>query len=198
MRGTALPELPSLPIARARIMSQGIDGRVSLQMVDRDGALPDMAGPTGRVDIWSGTPGVSADPTPGQEVVIAFSRADASDPVAFLAAPKGQPAHVPIKVRHEAITEIRLVGESPGVVKVGATGTTEPVAKATLLQAYLVALEAYLEQAHIAIAPLVAALPDAGAAYNTARGARLGAAGYSGFPAVAVFPFLPTTKLEAA
>ncbi len=138
VRGAAVPELPALSFARARVVSQGIDGRVSLQMIDRGGERPD----TLPVHLWCGTPGVSADVTPRQECVLAFASADASDPVAFLASPKGQPGHVPITVRHEATTEIRIVGDSAGIVRIG-PGTTQKVALAPPVDAILTALQVF-------------------------------------------------------
>lgn len=135
VRADAVPELVVLPLRRARIVSQGVDGRVSLQMVDRSGEAAD----TLPVSVWMGVPGVSADHTPGQELVLGFAQAEASDPVAFLSAPKGQPGHIPIRVRHEATTEIRFCGSSAGSVKVGPEPTS-PVALGPALDQVVTAL----------------------------------------------------------
>lgn len=118
VRNDAAPELDALQLVPARIVSQNpVSGMVSLQIVDRSGKYAD----TLPVHQWTGVAGVSWDPTPGQEVRLAFSQADKSDPVAFLASPKGQPGHVPLRVRHDAVEEIRMVGASEGVVRVGST-----------------------------------------------------------------------------
>jgi hypothetical protein len=126
-----VPELPALELRRARVTSQGADGRVSVQHVDRSGEVSDFSRTEGAVWLYPGIAGASVQyfdpaseaPTATPEVVLAFARADWSDPLAFLAAPKGQPGHVPHKVFFEASREVRLVGSSDGVVRVGATPT---------------------------------------------------------------------------
>jgi hypothetical protein len=144
----AIPERPLLPLQRARIVGQSGD-RVSLQLVDRAGDLPD-AGQEARQPIWYGVPGVSATHTPGQELLLAFAGADASQPVCFLATPRGQPGHVPILVRHEATTEIRLMGSAAGVVRVG-PGGTQKVALGPALDTMLAALQAFAASASVAV-----------------------------------------------
>jgi hypothetical protein len=141
-----IPELPALQARRARITSQGADGRVSLQLVERDGSIADFGRTEGAVSLYAGTAGQSADldliPTEGRpsqvspETILAFASADQSAPYAFLAAPLGQPGHVPLVVRHEAWNEIRFVGASSGKVLVGAAPTS-PVAIAIEVAAAL-------------------------------------------------------------
>lgn len=144
VRHDAVPEIRALSIGRARVVSQGIDGRVSLQRVNRDGEYPDLFGSDneGRVALWCGVAGVSVDPTPSQEVLFGFAAADLSDPIAFVATPLGQPGHVPIKVRHEATTEIRFVGASAGFVRVG-PGATQQVALGPALDSVIAALQTF-------------------------------------------------------
>lgn len=157
VRADAAPQLPLLPLQRMRIVSQGSDGRVSLQRVVRDGEHPDLAGEaSGRVPVWMGVPGCSADHTPGQELVLGFGGADASDPIAFLATPRGQPGYVPIRVRFEASGDVRLVSESAGDVIVGA-GPTSPVALGPCLEALIQALVVFAGAAGPGGAALVAA-----------------------------------------
>jgi hypothetical protein len=145
----AAPELPSLAVRRARVTSQGSDGRVSLVQVDRAGDVPDVGRTEGAVRLYPGLAGTSAevDTAASPEVVLAFSRADWSDPLAFLAAPLGQPGHVPVRVRHEASTEILMVTASAGKVLVGPLGAGEaarvPVAKAPPVEAIQAALEVF-------------------------------------------------------
>lgn len=145
----AAPELPSLAVRRARVVSQGSDGRVSLVQVDRAGDVSDFGRTEGAVRLYPGLPGTSAelDTAASPEAVLAFSRADWSDPLAFLAAPLGQPGHVPIRVRHEASTEILMVTASAGKVLIGPLGGGEnarvPVAKAPVVDSLQAALEVF-------------------------------------------------------
>ncbi len=129
-----VPELPALELRRARVMAQASDGRVSLQQVNRAGEVADFGrdeANKGAVYLYPGVAGASVEyfnpaseaPETNPEVILAFSRADWSDPIAFLAAPKGQAGHVPRKVFFEAKSEIRLVGNSDGIVRVGAAPT---------------------------------------------------------------------------
>lgn len=135
-RADTAPELPFLQLRRARIVVQKVDGRVSLQMVDRG----DSAGPEAPdqivLPVWMGVPGASADHTPGQEVLLAFASADAAQPIAFLAPPQGMAGAIPIALYLEATTEIRLVGGSAGVVKAG-PGSTQKVALGPALEEFL-------------------------------------------------------------
>lgn len=181
-RNDAFPEAEALSFNRARIVSQGVDGRISLQLVNRDGDKPDSL----PVHYWCGVPGVSAKVAPGQEVVLGFSRADLSDPVAFLAAPKGQPGHVPLEVRHEATTEIRFFSESAGILRIGPALPTPPAplaiapkvtelaaqisAALTALQTFALAVDTYADLLANATPtpPLPASAPMA-ATLHTAR-----------------------------
>jgi hypothetical protein len=112
--------------------------------------------------------------------VVAFAGADESDPVAFLSTPLGQPGHVPIAVRHDATTEIRLVGASAGVVRVGASGTQA------------VALGPALDAVVAALATLASTLGSATTIANVA------AAGAALTTAIAALPPTKSTRLEAA
>lgn len=137
-RGAAVPELPALRLQRARVLSQNLtSGRVSLQLLDRSGDQPD----TLPLYLWSGTPGISADVATGQEVLLGYARADSSDPVAFAASPKGQPGHIPIRVRHEASSEILFGANSATVVRVGPAPV--PVALGPALQSLIAALNVF-------------------------------------------------------
>jgi predicted NBD/HSP70 family sugar kinase len=116
------------------------------------------------------------------------------------------PGHVPVKVRMEASNELRFVGASAGIVRIGAAPTV-PVALAPDLVAYLQALEAWAYQLDLAIAPaLVAFPPPTILAYGTAVNNRITAADYPAPPPVFPLPPLPipatfssitATKLEA-
>lgn len=151
-RAHGVPEAEALPLRRVRIVSQGIDGRVSLQQVDRSGDAAD----TLPMPVWYGVPGFSADHSPGQEMVLGYAGADLADPVAFLATPRGQPGHVPIRIRIEATTEVRFFAGSAGVVRVG-PGTTQQVALGPALDALIAALKKFATTASsAATAPQIA------------------------------------------
>lgn len=178
----ALPELQALALRRARVTAQAIDGRVSVQQVDRDGKVSDFGREEGAVRLYAGLPGVSADLDTAQtpETILAFARADWSDALAFLAPPLGQPGHVPLKVRLEASDEIRFVGTSAGVGRFGTT--TEALAKADPTERFFYAVKAF------AIAAKASGTDPTLAAAATALEAALS-------PPF-IFDF-PTTKLEA-
>ncbi len=181
-----VPELPTLELRRAVVTSQSSDGRVSLQQVDRAGEVADFGRTEGAVRLYAGSPGVSAEldlrggATP--ETILAFSRADWSDPIAFLAPGLGQPGHVPFRTYHEADNTIRFVSHSNGVVRVGAA-PTKAVALSPDLITYLNASEACWAAIDTAMLGLV------GAPYTPLKTARTTAAG--NISAIAA------TKLEA-
>lgn len=149
-RAHGVPEAAALPLRRVRIVSQGVDGRVSLQHVERSGDAPD----TLPVPVWYGVPGMSADHSPGQEMLLGYGGADLADPVAFLATPRGQPGHVPIRIRIESTTEVRFFGGSAGVVRVG-PGTTAPLALAVPFDAVLTAIRVFAQALTLSTDPAV-------------------------------------------
>lgn len=160
-RGEAVPELPAMVLGRARVVSVGPDRRLSLQRVDRAGEYPDLF--DGRVPLWCGTAGVSVEPTPGQEVIFGFSEADFADPITFMAAPFGEAGHAPVKVWHEATTEIRFVSAAQsalGVVRIG-PGATLPVALGPALDAVIAALQTFASAAALSTDPVLAAAATA-------------------------------------
>jgi hypothetical protein len=168
-----IPELPALELRRARIVAQSSDGRVSLQQVERDGTVSDFGSAQGAVRLYAGTPGTSADldivatetrPGFAPETILAFTSADQSSPVTFLAAPLGQPGHVPLVVRHEAWNGIRFVGASSGKVFVGES-PTYPVLLAPTVLTYL----ARIEDAFLAIDSFLTAAVGPYGALVTAR-----------------------------
>ena len=179
-----VPELPALQLRRAQITAQSIDGRISVQQVDRAGEVSDFGRTEGAVRLYAGLPGASADVDTSQtpETILAFTRADWSDPIAFLTPPIGMPGHVPLVVRLEASNELRFVGASAGIVRVGATPTV-PVALAPNLLTYLQALEAYLLAIDAALLALVGPTLAPLIAARTA--------------AASNFASIPATRLEA-
>lgn len=181
-----VPELPTLELRRARVTSQGNDGRVSVQQVNRDGEVSDFGRTEGAVRLYSGSPGISAeldlrnDQKP--ETILAFAHADNSDPIAFLAPPVGQPGHIPFRAFYEAVDTLRMVGNSAGRVKVGAA-PTKAVALAPDLVTYLQASEACWAAVDAVLEGLV------GPTYTPLKTARLTAAGN--------ISAITATKLEA-
>lgn len=171
----AIPEIAQLKLRRVRIVGQ-VGDRVSLQLVGREGEIPD-AGQEARQPIWYGVPGVSATHAPGQEALLAFGSGDAGDPIVCLSTPRGQPGHVPVLVRHEASAEIRFFGGSAGVMRVG-PAATQAVALGPALATFLGAVQVFAATASTAttalqIAAAASTLSGALAAITTTSAAKL-------------------------
>ena len=90
---------------RYRVLSQGSDGRLTLQAVERLRGLPDMI----PLSVWPGMAGLSATYTPGTEVLVEFIAGDPGRPV---------------------VTGFQS-GASPQVLTLDATGTVFLTAAAT-------------------------------------------------------------------
>ena len=169
----------------ATIQAQDRFGKVSLRLEERDRELADPL----PMNPWYGVPGVSADLYLGTRTMLAFDRADPSNPFAAFFSPLGQTGHVPETVRHEAAVAIKLVGDSAGIVAIGSTPRV-PVALAPNLVTYLQALEAWALSVDLAIAPAVLLLTaPQQLAYGTAVTVRTTAAGN--------ISTIAATKLEA-
>ncbi len=163
---------------RAAVESQGPDGRVSLRLADRGGELPDPK----PVPVWCGVPGVSAKVYRGAQTWLAFGSNDPTQPFAALWSPMGQGVHVPRSVAHEAVEEIRFVGNSLGLVRVGPGSAPDmrPVAMAPAVASMRTALDTF--------ASAVAGAADL-AAVKTAAGTL--------HSALAAITGLAATRLEA-
>jgi hypothetical protein len=98
----------------ATVQSQDAQRRASLRLEERDKELGDPL----PVPSWCGVPGVSAEVFSGTRTLLAFDRADATNPLSALWSPYGQTGHVPKRVFHEAHEEIRLLGASSPAAKV--------------------------------------------------------------------------------
>lgn len=195
---TAHPDLDAVPLAFYGVV-RDLAGRYSLQTLRPQDGLPDAL----PVNAWHGAPGISSDPTPGEHVVVAFVGKDA-EPVLIARSPRGEQGHVPIRVRHEASTEIRLVQHSDGVVRVGPDLPTppEPVALAPALRLYLEKLEAWAYQVDIVLAVLLSGVIPPN--YGQAIEQRVSAAGYAGsplppapLPEPATFDVIVAARLES-
>lgn len=68
---------PYLKPYHYRVVTVGIDGRLSLQAVNRSAGVPDSI----LIDVWYGVPGVTATITPGSEVVVSFLDGNPAKPV---------------------------------------------------------------------------------------------------------------------
>lgn len=182
-----VPELPALELRRARVTAQASDGRVSLQQVDRSGEVSDFGRTEGAVRLYAGSPGVSAEfdfrsgATP--ETILAFSRADWSDPISFLSPAIGEPGHVPFRTFHEAADTIRFVGRSSGIVRVGAAPTVA------------VALAPAVTSLHSALTAFATALQPVPPAGTTL--VQLTAAAIALQTALAAITGIAATRLEA-
>jgi hypothetical protein len=159
----------------ATIQDQDRFGKVSLRLEERDRELADPL----PMSPWYGVPGVSADLYLGTRTMLAFDRADPSNPFAALFSPLGQTGHVPKTVRHEANEEIRFVKESTGIVRVG-NGAVRPVALAPPVDSTKSALTTFATA--LSTATTVPQVAAAGLALKTA---------------LALIPSSAATKLEA-
>jgi hypothetical protein len=113
----------TLKAYRYRVVTQGPDGRLTLQAVSRTAGVPDSIA----LPAWYGIPGVDTKVVPGTEALVVFMNGDPS-----------QPAVVSFKGKVQQIT----IGEG-----------LSPVALATLVTAQLDALKAAITAAPVVAAP---------------------------------------------
>jgi hypothetical protein len=185
----AFPGIDAPQSAVMRLI-RAVGPRVSLQQI----ALQDQAPEASPVEVWPGVPGVTSDPSPGEEVVILFVGKD-QVPYVIGRGREGGPGDVPQAVRHDAVTAIRFLSRAASLgakVRVGADLPTPPVpvALAGPLSTYLAALETWALSVDLAIAPAVLLLTaPQQAAYAAAVTTRTTAAGN--------FSAIPSTNLEA-
>lgn len=135
---------PGIDSPRSAVMRliRAVGPRVSLQTI----ALQDEAPEANPVEVWPGVPGVTSDPSEGEEVVLLFVGAD-QVPYVIGRGREGGPGSVPIRVRHDATNGVYFVTTSAGKVYIGPPGIGEtarvPVAKAPQVDALKEALQAY-------------------------------------------------------
>ena len=125
--------LPFLRCYRYRVVLQGVDERVSLQIVTRATGVPD----TLPLSIWPGLAGLHCKVTPGTLVIVAFPDHDASHPVVVSFDPSVDPLEVSIKAARVAIG----LG-------------TKPVASATELLIWATAVTSALSGLGVVVPPL--------------------------------------------
>lgn len=123
--------------------------RLNLQPVD---AITDQTKDVSNIEVCPGVPGVTSDPTEGEQVIVMFVGKD-EVPYIIGRAALDMPGHLPFSVRHDAVRDIKFVSKTSAKVTVGIT--TVPVAKAPNLVAYLNALETWALSIDLAIAPAV-------------------------------------------
>jgi hypothetical protein len=118
---------PGIDAPRSAVMRliRAVGPRVSLQQI----ALQDQAPEASPVEAWPGVPGVTSDPTEGEEVLLLFVGKD-QVPYVIGRGREGGPGDVPQAVRHDAVTAIRFLSRSASLgakVRVGADLPTPPV-----------------------------------------------------------------------
>ena len=134
----AIPGLDAPKKAFFRV-ARNVAGRFNLQPVD---PVADQTRDLENVEVCPGVPGVTSEPTPGEEAIVAFVGKDGR-PYIIARASEQMPGHTPIEVRHDATTAIRFVSKtaSAGAKVYVGSAPTVPVALAGPLGTYLNALE---------------------------------------------------------
>ena len=132
--GLDAPKQASFRIAKA------VAGRLALQPVF---AIADQTKDISNIEVCPGVSGVTSDPTPGENVIVAFVGADGV-PYVLARASEQMPGHTPIEVRHDATNAIRLVSKSAsGGAKVYVGTATVPVALAPPVASAMAAIQAF-------------------------------------------------------
>jgi hypothetical protein len=129
-------------------------GRFNLQPVD---ASTNQTKDLSNIEVCPGVPGVTSEPTPGEEVIVAFVGADGR-PYVIARASEQMVGHIPKQVYHDAERAIRFVSKaasSAGIVYVGTT--TVPVAKGPPVTAGFAALLAFATECKASADPTLAA-----------------------------------------
>ncbi len=104
-------------LVRYRVVANA-DGRVVLQVVNRQLGLPDVL----PISMVPGLPGGSGTPTPGAVVLVSFIEGDPSQPIVTHFAPTSDAAFRPLKVALDADDEV-AIGEHATVTKLGGGST---------------------------------------------------------------------------
>lgn len=173
----AIPGLDAPKKAFFRVV-RNVAGRLNLQPVD---PVADQTRDLESVEVCPGVPGVTSDPTPGEEVILAFIGKDGR-PYVIARASEQMPGHTPIEVRHDATTAIRFISKTASAgAKVYVGSTTAPVAIAAPVDAIKAALLGFTGA--VALTPTTPGIVAAAAALQTALQA---------------IPSAACTKLESA
>lgn len=107
-----------------RVISQ-VASKLKLQVISTADNVSDT---TTTAEVCPGVPGVTSDPTPGEQIVLAFVGKDAI-PYVIARASEQMPGAVPIEVRHDAKSAIRFISKTASAgAKVYVGSTTFPVA----------------------------------------------------------------------
>lgn len=138
-----------LRLYRYRLIAQNSDGRLLLQTVKPGGVVPDAL----PIDVWPGMAGLSAEFTPGTEVLLGFVEGDPAQPVVL-----AFQSEAPLTLTFDATSAIYL-----------GKGATSPAAKGDELARCISELRS-------AISTWAPIAQDGGAALKTALGKWLSAA----------------------
>lgn len=130
-----------LRMYRYRVVAQNSDGRLLLQTVRPGGVVPDAL----PIEVWPGMAGLSADVTPGTEVLLGFVEGDPAQPVVL-----AFQAEAPVTLTLDATSAIEL-----------GKGATAPAAKGDELARCVSDLQ-------LAITNWAPVAQDGGAALKTA------------------------------
>jgi hypothetical protein len=131
---------PGIESPRSAVMRliRAVGSRVAVQQI----ALQDEAPEASPIEVWPGVPGVTSDPTEGEEVVMLFVGAD-QVPYVIGRGREGGPGDVPQAVRHDAVTAIRFLSRAASTgAKVYIGTTTFPLARAADLLTLVTTLQA--------------------------------------------------------
>lgn len=164
LRAAMLAAFPGLDAPKSALFRivRAVASRLNLQPL---AAVLDQTRDLSAVEVCPGVPGVTSDPTPGETPIVAFVGQDGT-PYVIARAAEGMPGHVPLEVRHDATTAIRLLSKTDSAgAKVYVGSTTFALARATDLQSLLTALQTLGASLALSPVPEVAAV---GAALTTA------------------------------
>jgi hypothetical protein len=154
-------EAPTSAVMR---LIRAVGPRVSLQQI----ALQDQAPDANPVEVWPGVPGVTSDPSDGEEVVILFVGKD-QVPYVIGRGREGGPGDVPQAVRHDAVTAIRFLSRAASLgakVRVGADLPTPPVPVA--IAPKVAEAFAQVETAFVAVAAYASAVAAVDSSFQPA------------------------------
>ena len=142
LRTAVLAAFPGLDAPKKAFfrVAKAVAGRFALQPIF---GIADQTKDLSNIEICPGVPGVTSDPTPGENVIVAFVGKD-EVPYVIARASEQMPGHTPIEVRHDATTAIRFVSKTismGGKVYVGTV--TFPVALAPPVGSAMAAIQAF-------------------------------------------------------
>lgn len=127
--------------------------RLNLQPVD---AIADQTKDVSNVEVCPGVPGVTSDPTEGEQVIVMFVGKD-EVPYIIGRAALDMPGHLPFSVRHDAVRDIKFVSKNNAKVYVG-SGPTFALARAADVSTLLSQLKTAAATMEASVVPEVVAV----------------------------------------